>query len=110
MIGVIFCEESYLLNIFMKLIGEILNSTMTSSQVDSILVTAYWPGCLKKIGYEKRMETKAVKWRDGLLTVNVCTSQILMELQMQELVIIAEFDRRFGEGIVRQIKYRLGRI
>lgn len=94
----------------MKLIGEILNSAMTSRQVDSILVTAYWHEVLRKIGYTNAGETKAVKWKDGVLQVNVCTSSVMMELQMKELALLEIFEKKFGEGLVERIKYRVGRI
>lgn len=94
----------------MELIGEILNSSMTGRQVDSILVTAYWTEVLENICYDKRSETKAIKWRDGVLTVNVCTSQIMMELQMKEMVLMDIFADKFGQDVVIGIKYRVGRI
>jgi|GEM_PF-2638561 len=94
----------------MELIGEILSSSMTGRQVDSILVTAYWAEVLENICYDKREETKAIKWWDGVLTVNVCTSQIIMELQMKEVVLLEIFADKFGEGVVERIRYRVGRI
>jgi len=94
----------------MKLIGEILNSSLTSRQVDSILVTGYWYSALKRIGHNRLDESRAIKWQNGVLTVNVCSSPVLMELQMKEVLLLAKFEEKFGEGLVKKIKYRVGQV
>lgn len=81
---------------------------LTSGQFKSIKICGLWDNILKEIDKRYIGESKAVKFSQGILTVNVCSSAIMMELSMLELIILEKYEEVLENKVVEKIKYRLG--
>ncbi|MBU0647832.1 DUF721 domain-containing protein [Patescibacteria group bacterium] len=100
----------------MERIEEILSKNykfgtgFTKNQVLSLKVCDMWAGVLAEIDGRYVGESKAVKFKEGELTVNVASSAVMMELEMLNLIIVEEYEKVLEKELIKRIKYRLGRV
>lgn len=95
----------------MKHISDILkNTNLSEDQVNALQITAAWPKIIAEIMPEYSQETKAEKYVRNVLTVTGITSQHLLNLQMKEVEFLERYDHYFGPDVVKQIKFKMGRL
>jgi predicted nucleic acid-binding Zn ribbon protein len=95
----------------MKRISDIIKkATLSPAQVSSLQITAAWPQVIKAICPAYESETRAHKFVDHVLTITTITSEHLMILQMKKIQLLEKYHYYFGENIVTDIKFRLGRL
>ncbi len=98
----------------MEKIGDILQrkysdkSALTVGQMQSLGVCNLWEKVLGEIEEKYISESKALSFKDGLLTVGVTHSSMMMELQFLDLVIREKFTEILGEEKIVKIKYKIG--
>jgi len=95
----------------MKHISDIIKKTsLSANQITALQITAAWPQVIKSIYPHYEPETKAHKFHNHILTITAITSEHLMVLQMKKIQILDQYRYYFGEDVVREVKFRLGRL
>ncbi len=98
----------------MEKIGDILQkkyqkkSALTLSQMQSITICSFWDKVMADIDNKYVTESKALSFKNGLLTVGVSHSGTMMEIQFLEMIVLEKYEEIVGEKVVEKIKFKIG--
>lgn len=72
--------------------------------VDAMAVCAAWRSVVEEVNCVEKFErTRAIAYRNGILTIQAASSLIASELKMCEYKIIAAYDKRFKQKIIERL-------
>lgn len=91
-------------------LDDCLQQSLQDWQVDTIVdahrIIAYWQNI---VGPMIAAETEIQKVEDGILYVNVSTSQWMQELQMLKRMIVRKINEWYGHAVIKDIRYAMRR-
>lgn len=83
-------------------------SGLTLGQMQSVTICAFWDKVICGVEQRYLVESKALSFKNGILTVGVSHSGVLMEMQFMELIILEKYTEILGQDRVKRIKFKLG--
>jgi hypothetical protein len=98
----------------MEKIGDILQkkyqkqSALTLGQMQSVTICSFWDKVMGAIEEKYVTESKALSFKNGLLTIGVSHSGVMMEMQFLELIILEKYEEILGSRKVEKIKFKNG--
>ncbi len=88
-------------------VGDIIKKLGTGRGLQAEALSACWA---RAIGQENLRHAKPVEIRDGILIVHVDSSGWIHKLSMEKPRILMKMKEEAGEGIIKDIKLRIGEL
>lgn len=88
-------------------VGDIIKKLETGRGSQAGILSACWADI---IGEENLKHAKPVDLREGILVVHVDSSSWVHKLSMEKPKILARMKEKTGEGIIKDIKLRIGEL
>lgn len=86
-------------------VGDIIKKLKTGRGLQAEALSACWATI---IGEENLRHAKPVDLREGILIVHVDSSSWIHKLSMEKPRILIKMKEKIGEGIIKDIKLRIG--
>jgi hypothetical protein len=90
-----------------EVLGEVIKARGMKAQIDARMALVKWEDIAGPIAARF---SRAVRLKDGRLTVVVSSSVLLTDMTFRKEEYIERYNELMGEGIVREIEFKLGTI